>query len=85
MRNNATDIKKEDLIRYEEAYAADPIRQVMTCAFSKANMNDLAFDPVAARKMQFKFSVDIKTMTATIRSRAAAAGCSPPPTCSARS
>ena len=65
MRNHATDIKKEDLIRYEEAYAADPIRQVMTCAFSKANMNDLAFDPVAARKMQFKFSVDIKTMTAT--------------------
>ena len=64
MRNHATDIKKEDLIRYEEAYAADPIRQVMTCAFSKANMNDLAFDPVAARKMQFKFSVDIKTMTA---------------------
>ena len=65
MRNNATDIKKEDLIRYEEAYAGDPIRRVMTGAFSKANMNDLAFDPVSARKMQFKFSVDVKTMAAT--------------------
>ena len=65
MRKNAIDIKKEDLLRYEEAYVGDPIRRVMTGAFSKANMNDLAFDPVSARKMQFKFSVDVKTMAAT--------------------
>ena len=28
MRKNAIDIKKEDLARYEAAYAADPIRRV---------------------------------------------------------
>lgn len=65
MLNNATTIAAADLDRYTEAYAGDPVRLAMTNAFSKTAMNDLAFNPIAARKMQFKFSVDIKTMSAT--------------------
>lgn len=65
MLKNATEIAAADLDRYTGAYAEDPIRLAMTNAFSKTAMNDLAFNPVAARKMQFTFSIDIKTMTAT--------------------
>ena len=65
MLKNAGKIQCADLERYTEAYAADPVRLAMTNAFSKTAMNDLAFNPNAARKMQFKFSIDLKTMSAT--------------------
>ncbi len=60
-----TPISTEDLTRYASSYANDPYRRSMTHILSKTAMNDLAFDPVAAKDMQFKFSTDIKTMAAT--------------------
>ena len=65
MLKHARAIATEDLSRYEAAYEGNILRRAMTNALSKTNLNDLAFNPVSARKMQFKFSVDIKTMSAT--------------------
>jgi len=65
MLTNAKPIQPADTARYTEAYAGDALRLAMTNAFSKTPILDLAFDPVASRKMQFKFSIDIKTMSAT--------------------
>ena len=62
---NATPITKEALESYSESYLCDLKKQAMTHVFSKVALNDLAFDPVAAKKMQFKFSIDHKTMSAT--------------------
>lgn len=62
---NATPITKEALTCYAESYTSDSKKQAMTHVFSKVALNDLAFDPVAAKKMQFKFSIDHKTMSAT--------------------
>ena len=61
----ATPITVPALEAYSETYYADPKNILLTNAYSKVGMGDLAFDPVAARKMQFKFSVDIPTMSAT--------------------
>ena len=61
----ATPITVPNLERYADAYYADPKNLLLTHAYAKVGMGDLAFDPVAARKMQFKFSVDIPTMSAT--------------------
>ncbi len=58
-------ITPADLARYQDTYEGDTLRLAMTNAFSKTPMDELAYNPVAARKMQFKFSVDVKTMTAT--------------------
>jgi len=65
MLEKATPITEDALAQYRAAYEADPMRRAMTHAFSQSGMNALAFDPVAARAMQFKFSVDIPTMSAT--------------------
>ena len=51
--------------RFDASYAANDLRRAMTNAFSQTAMGALSFDPVAAREMQFKFSVDIETMKAT--------------------
>ena len=59
---NSTPITKEALEAFEESYSRDARKRAMTHAFSKVALNDLAFDPVAARQMQFKFSIDHKTM-----------------------
>lgn len=64
MLNNASEIRSSDLERYTQAYQQDTLRLAMTNAFSQTAMNALAFNPTTARKMQFKFSVDVKTMSA---------------------
>ncbi len=51
--------------RFDASYAANDLRRAMTNAFSQTAMGSLSFNPVAARDMQFKFSVDIETMKAT--------------------
>ncbi len=61
----AVPVKAADIARYQDAYENDALRLAMTNVFSKTPLGDLAYDPIAARKMQFKFSVDIKTMPAT--------------------
>ncbi len=65
MMEKALPITAEALADYTNRYISDPHKQALTHIFSKTGMGDLAFDPVAARKMQFKFSVDIPTMSAT--------------------
>ena len=65
MLNHAKGLSAADMARYTDAYEHDALRRAMTNAFSKGTINDLAFNPIAARKMQFKFSIDIKTMSAT--------------------
>lgn len=59
-----TPISAEELARYTESYSSDTQKRSMTHIFSKTSLDNLAFDPIAAKDMQFKFSVDIKTMTA---------------------
>lgn len=65
MMDKANAILTEDLARYTAAYEGDALRLAMTNAFSQTAMNALAFNPVRARDMQFKFSIDVKTMSAT--------------------
>ena len=48
----ATPITVPALEAYSETYYADPKNILLTNAYSKVGMGDLAFDPVAARKMQ---------------------------------
>ena len=50
---------------FSKEYLSDPAKKAMTHVFSKTALNDLAFDPMAAKKTTFKFSVDNKTMAAT--------------------
>mgnify|MGYP002524071756 CR=1 FL=1 len=54
-----------ELDSFKKSYLDDIHKKSLTHIFSKTPLTDLAFDPVAARNMQFKFSTDIKTMTAT--------------------
>jgi bleomycin hydrolase len=61
----ATPLTHEIIADFTASYESSPAKQAMTHVFSKTSLNDLAFDPVAAKKMQFKFSVDNKTMSAT--------------------
>ncbi len=65
MEHKATPVTPEQLQKFRAAYEADPVRRAMTHAFSMTGMNSLAFDPEASRKMLFRFSTDIKTMSAT--------------------
>lgn len=62
---NATPISSEALSALEQSYTGCPEKQKMTHVFSKTNLGELAFDPAVAKKMQFRFSTDIKTMSAT--------------------
>ncbi len=62
---NAKPITCCDIKKYDENYRKCKMKRAMTNAFSKSNMNELAFNTEAAKKMQFKFSTDIKTMAAT--------------------
>jgi hypothetical protein len=65
MEHYARPVTPEQLQKFRAAYEADPVRRAMTHAFSMTGMNSLAFDPEASRKMLFRFSTDIKTMSAT--------------------
>lgn len=60
---NPTPISAEELARYTNSYENDQYKRSMTHVFSKTSLDNLAFDPIAAKDMQFKFSVDIKTMS----------------------
>lgn len=58
-------ITQEDIAGYTGYHKNDAVRVAMTNAFSKTNMGDMAFDTAEAKKMQFFFSIDVKTMSAT--------------------
>lgn len=62
---NAKAISCNALDNYTGNYLDDPKKQAMTHVFSKVALNDLAFDPITAKKTTFKFSNDIKTMSCT--------------------
>ena len=58
-------ITTESIRSYRDYYANDPMRQALTTMLAKGNLADLTFVTAAARKMQFQFSVDVKTMSST--------------------
>jgi len=62
---NARPISSNAIVNYTENYNCDPKKRAMTHVFSKVALSDLAFDPVAAKKTTFKFSINNKTMSAT--------------------
>ncbi len=55
----------ENIATYREYYQNDTIRQALSTILAKGNLADMTFVPDAARKMQFQFSIDVKTMTST--------------------
>ena len=62
---NSKPITKTDLENFDQVYRADPVRVAMTNALSKVNIDEMCYDAQAARTMVFKFSNEIKTMSAT--------------------
>lgn len=58
-------ITEEALKAFTDSYTLSHEKQTLTRVFSKTSLADLAFDPVKSKSMLFKFSVDIKTMSAT--------------------
>ena len=64
MKKNVS-ITEKDMKSFEKSYLESAHKQAMTHVFSKTSMSDFAFAPEIAKKMQFRFSVDIKTMSAT--------------------
>ncbi|MGM9680888.1 MAG: aminopeptidase C [Eubacteriales bacterium] len=62
---NQKPITPDALGGFEASYTSCPHKQAMTHVFAKTNLSELAFNPVEAKKMQFRFSVDNKTMSAT--------------------
>ena len=61
----ATPITCCDIKKYADYYKNDAVRVAMTNVFSKTGMGDMAFNTEASQAMQFMFSIDIKTMSAT--------------------
>lgn len=64
MKNNSP-ISCDSIKKYSESYNSDSVKRTLTNIYSKSALGELAYNPVASKKMQFRFSVDIKTMTAT--------------------
>ena len=62
---NAVSITRYDIDRYERYHENDTVRRALTGVFAKTNMGDMAFTTKNAKKNQFFFSTDIKTMSAT--------------------
>jgi len=62
---NAKPVSCCDIQKYTDSYNGCNFKKAMTNVFSKTGMGLLAFNTEAAKKMQFKFSIDIKTMSAT--------------------
>jgi bleomycin hydrolase len=58
-------ITQKDLKTYNDAYSNDPYMGVLTNAYSKANIPDLAYCQKNANKMKHDFSVVIPTMEVT--------------------
>lgn len=62
--NELKSVTKENIKKYTEDYLASPVKQVMTNSLSKTSIEELAFNQVNSKKMQFSFSIDIPTMRA---------------------
>ncbi len=58
-------ITPESISSYRDYYQNDTVRQALTTILAKGNLADMTFVTDAARKMQFQFSIDVKTMTST--------------------
>lgn len=57
-------ISPEQLREFELACENDPISRIAGRAVSKTGVNDICYDTRQARKMNYKFSVDIETLPA---------------------
>ncbi len=62
---NAAPITCCELKSFAEFHANDAVRQAMKPVFAKNNMGSMAFLTEKAKKMQFFFNHEVKTMTAT--------------------
>ena len=62
---NAAPITCCELKSFTEFHANDAVRQAMKPVFAKNNMGSMAFLTEKAKKMQFFFNHEVKTMTAT--------------------
>ena len=58
-------ITSENLESYSETYSNDPYMRVLTNAYSKVNLPDLAYCQPNANKMNYDFSIVIPTMNVT--------------------
>lgn len=63
--SNFKKLTEKQLQSYSDAYRADEKNRALTHIFSKIGLGDLSYDPEKAREMQYKFSLDLKTMSAT--------------------
>lgn len=61
----ATPITCGDIAKYADYYQNDAVRVALTNVFAKTGMGDMAFNTKASQSMQFMFSIDVKTMSAT--------------------
>jgi len=64
-RSGLKGVSGAELERFKTGYGADALRQAMTSALYQTDLDKLLCAPAKARDMDFKFSVDIKTMKAT--------------------
>ena len=62
---NAAPITCCELKSFAEFHANDAVRQAMKPVFAKNNMGSMAFLTEKAKKMQFFFNHEVKTMSAT--------------------
>lgn len=62
---NAKPVTCDDLRKYTDSYNGCKMKKAMTNVYSKTGLGNLAYNTENGKKMQFKFSVDIKTMSAT--------------------
>lgn len=58
-------ITPENLRMFREHYQENPISRIATKAASKSAINDICYDTQHAKKMNFKFSVEVPTLPAT--------------------
>ena len=63
--NDSKSVSFEDISRYRAAYEENKISQVATRAVSKTGINDVCYDTQHAKKMNYKFSVQVPTMGAS--------------------
>ena len=62
---NATPISCCELKNFGEFHESDAVRQAMKPVFAKNNMGSMAYVTEKAKKMQFFFNHEVKTMSAT--------------------
>lgn len=64
-RSGLKGVSGVELERFKKGYEGDALRQAMTSALYQTDVDKLLCTPAGARDMEFKFSIDIKTMKAT--------------------